>query len=51
MGAFLAVLDKLITLFVYIFIGYIIRKKNVVDEKFQAGLVKLLCGYVPVADN
>ncbi len=42
MGAFLAVLDKLITLFVYIFIGYIIRKKNVVDEKFQAGLVKLL---------
>ena len=36
------VLDKLITLFVYIFIGYIIRKKNVVDEKFQAGLVKLL---------
>ena len=42
MEAFLAVLDKLVTLFVYIFIGYIIRKKDVVDEKFQAGLVKLL---------
>ncbi len=38
----MAVLDKLVTLFVYIFIGYIIKKKNVVDDRFQAGLVKLL---------
>lgn len=42
MTAFLTVMGKLITLFIYIIIGYGIRKKNVVDEKFTGGLIKFL---------
>jgi len=42
MTAFFTVMEKLITLFLYILIGYAIRKKNIVDEHFAGGLIKLL---------
>ncbi len=42
MTAFFTVADKLITLFIYIIIGYAIRRANVVDSKFESGLIKFL---------
>ena len=42
MTAFFTVMDKLITLFLYILVGYAIRKKNFVDDKFEGGLIKFL---------
>ena len=36
MTAFFTVADKLITLFIYIIIGYAIRRANVVDSKFES---------------
>lgn len=42
MTAFFTVADKLITLFIYIIIGYAIRRSNVVDSKFESGLIKFL---------
>ena len=40
--AFFTVMNKLITLFLYIIVGYAIRKKNVVSEKFESELIKFL---------
>lgn len=42
MTAFFTVMNKLITLFLYIIVGYAIRKKNVVSEKFESELIKFL---------
>lgn len=42
MTAFFTVMNKLITLFLYTIVGYAIRKKNVVSEKFESELIKFL---------
>ena len=48
MSAFFTVMDKLITLFIYIIVGYFIKRKNVVDDKFMAGFIKfLMCVTLP----
>ena len=39
MSAFFTVMDKLITLFIYIIVGYFIKRKNVVDDKFMVGFI------------
>ncbi len=42
MTAFFTVMDKLITLFLYILVGYIIKNKNITDSNFESGLIKFL---------